>query len=978
MPGFFKYGMQGAIPGTQNYAIIKRDTNGDFLLSYAIELNHDNAYGGNTVNIVDTWDNDIKFESFDGIFEFQRNTTTEIVSPWSGAIPIVTNPTPNSMNVSINVPNDKAVVFYYTLRLPVNDASTKIYSNKATVLETGEESYANSAIYLSQAFAGRIKKTVDKSEMYVGDKLVYTFNLSFDVPVPPALFQFKDQIDSRLRVDNIIVSSGLVNKSTGNSIIIEGTNIIDSTPRKIIIETTLLNEGNNDLITNTGYIGTEHTNSVATKILQKNGEVIATKSVTDENGNNIADKGEKLTYTITLENSSLNDAIDVNIKDSLLLSLPKNGITFTNPLISGSHTYKTNSYGDYVIDKVAKGEKVTLIYSVTLPTDSKNYGAIGRYLINVVTSNRTNPIQPTDPTNPNEICLLNKTCTITPTQSEYMKDKLVIEKSVNKSEVKLGDMLEYTITAINISNDNIDEPIIGDKLPSSINYIGGSSMYIHYDIGGNIISQGEIDPSIYENYLVYDFNMLLMPGQRIVIKYKASVGVGVIIGEKYTNYAIATETNDENTNTGDQIKDDINEKIEKLKLTEEKVVSNIGEATVRVVEDKEFDNIPIIGKVFHDRDGDGYQDEAIARGVKVTLAQKNSNPLTVETSGKTLVITDSMNPIYIGKMEGITGSSKLAGEGNKVVIRRIVDSNTVGNINVTTSEGTNITLKADGSTLRLNKGKVAKGNNSQNIAISRKIISDQEMTVENEVVKETKVIKNIVSPVHFDSGKSEIKGDYIEKLDEALRGLKGKENVRIAVIGYTDSQPLSEALKKKYKDNNELSEERAQQVADYLAKQLNLSSDSMEVEGRGESDPVVPNVPSYGEQTRPNRRTEIEIRYDEIVESNKPVGSKTIIKGYMEEITIKNLGLQEEGIPGVRLITPEGQIIETDQYGRYHIPRIENIPEMGRNVIIKVDAITLPKGSRFTTENPRVKWVTPYLINDFNFGVQYNEDKMFR
>ena len=347
--------------------------------------------------------------------------------------------------------------------------------------------------------------------------------------------------------------------------------------------------------------------------------------------------------------------------------------------------------------------------------------------------------------------------------------------------------------------------------------------------------------------------------------------------------------------------------------------------------------------------------------------------MTVETSGKTLVITDSMNPIYIGKMEGITGSSKLAGEGNKVVIRRIVDSNTVGNINVTTSEGTNITLKADGSTLRLNKGKVAKGNNSQNIAISRKIISDQEMTVENEVVKETKVIKNIVSPVHFDSGKSEIKGDYIEKLDEALRGLKGKENVRIAVIGYTDSQPLSEALKKKYKDNNELSEERAQQVADYLAKQLNLSSDSMEVEGRGESDPVVPNVPGYGEATRANRRTEIEIRYDEVVK-NKVATQKVKVKGYMEEITIKNLGLQEEGIPGVRLITPEGQIIETDQYGRYHIPRVENIGEKGRNVIVKVDSITLPKGSIFTTENPRVKWVTPYLINDFNFGVQFKED----
>ena len=247
------------------------------------------------------------------------------------------------------------------------------------------------------------------------------------------------------------------------------------------------------------------------------------------------------------------------------------------------------------------------------------------------------------------------------------------------------------------------------------------------------------------------------------------------------------------------------------------------------------------------------------------------------------------------------------------------------------------------------------------------------MIVENEVVKETKVMKNIVSPVNFDSGKAEIKGDYIYKLDEALKGLKGKENVRIVAIGYTDSQPLSEETKKKYKDNNELSEDRAQQVADYLAKELNLSPDSIEVEGRGESDPIVPNVPSYGEQTKLNRRTEIEIRYDEIVEINKPT-SKTTLKGYMEEITIKNLGLQEEGIPGVRLITPEGQIIETDQYGRYHIPRIENIPEKGRNVIIKVDSITLPKGSRFTTENPRTKWVTPYLINDFNFGVKYKED----
>ncbi len=41
---------------------------------------------------------------------------------------------------------------------------------------------------------------------------------------------------------------------------------------------------------------------------------------------------------------------------------------------------------------------------------------------------------------------------------------------------------------------------------------------------------------------------------------------------------------------------------------------------------------------------------------------------------------------------------------------------------------------------------------------------------------------------------------------------------------------------------------------------------------------------------------------------------------YLWEIIIENIGLYEDGIPGVRLLTVEGIIIETDQYGRYHVP----------------------------------------------------------
>ena len=50
------------------------------------------------------------------------------------------------------------------------------------------------------------------------------------------------------------------------------------------------------------------------------------------------------------------------------------------------------------------------------------------------------------------------------------------------------------------------------------------------------------------------------------------------------------------------------------------------------------------------------------------------------------------------------------------------------------------------------------------------------------------------------------------------------------------------------------------------------------------------------------------------------------------EVFILNNGIQEEGLPGVRLATPEGIVVETDRFGRYHVPPV---PEtLGKNYII--------------------------------------------
>ncbi|WP_442784362.1 DUF7507 domain-containing protein [Cocleimonas sp. KMM 6896] len=89
------------------------------------------------------------------------------------------------------------------------------------------------------------------------------------------------------------------------------------------------------------------------------------------------------------------------------------------------------------------------------------------------------------------------------------------------------------------------------------------------------------------------------------------------------------------------------------------------------------------------------------------------------------------------------------------------------------------------------------------------------------------------------------------------------------------------------------------------------------------------------------------------------------------EITITNHGIYEEGIPGVRLATVGGLLIETDGYGRYHIPDVDGgRRSWGKNIIIKVDTATLPTGSRFTTENPRVLRLTSTALNKINFGIK--------
>ncbi|MEG3791817.1 OmpA family protein [Lysobacter sp. CCNWLW3] len=97
--------------------------------------------------------------------------------------------------------------------------------------------------------------------------------------------------------------------------------------------------------------------------------------------------------------------------------------------------------------------------------------------------------------------------------------------------------------------------------------------------------------------------------------------------------------------------------------------------------------------------------------------------------------------------------------------------------------------------------------------------------------------------------------------------------------------------------------------------------------------------------------------------------------GYVVDYVIGNAGIDERGIPGVRIASVDGLLVETDQYGRYHLAGIPGGAwARGRNFILKADPSTLPAGTALTTDNPLIRRITPGLPVRFDFGAKLPDE----
>jgi len=104
----------------------------------------------------------------------------------------------------------------------------------------------------------------------------------------------------------------------------------------------------------------------------------------------------------------------------------------------------------------------------------------------------------------------------------------------------------------------------------------------------------------------------------------------------------------------------------------------------------------------------------------------------------------------------------------------------------------------------------------------------------------------------FDSGKAQLKNTTSAELDHILSVLQSKySGKQIDVVGHTDTDPIK---KSPWKDNWELSAERALSVARYLIKR-GIPEDRIRAIGCGAARPIASNATASGKAR--NRRVEI-------------------------------------------------------------------------------------------------------------------------
>lgn len=279
------------------------------------------------------------------------------------------------------------------------------------------------------------------------------------------------------------------------------------------------------------------------------------------------------------------------------------------------------------------------------------------------------------------------------------KPLITIEKEAGVRETSIGKFVPYSLVVTNNENQPIKSLYIKDILPAGFKYEEDSLQIVK-----NGEKVGTIEVNYKENTIIIGpFD--LESRQQMEVVYLTKVSLGAVRGV-YKNTVFVVNN-------------------------AQRLVSNEDTASVNVVEDPLFETTTVIGKVFHDRDGDGIQDDSRATGIVVTQTIPESNYIPNSTffviDGIKKGIPDKGIPLTKGIQIKDTLYGRMSERDNLFkskleIYVGLKNISNIGDIRVTTSEGTDITLTKDNKVKQNHKGLKAKGMVSQNIVIKREFL----------------------------------------------------------------------------------------------------------------------------------------------------------------------------------------------------------------------------------------------------------------
>lgn len=404
-------------------------------------------------------------------------------------------------------------------------------------------------------------------------KEIITNSLTFGVS-GNKLKSFNSWIISKSESQNLVISKA---NDLSNTDVDEVVNI----PPKGIVTykvTAIVNpELSGDIIVESDVLDSSNKEEFKNSVTFIPPEAILSLSKTSDK-DSYGDEDEFIIYTLSIENKGIGNASGIEVSDLISSLKGKNG----NPLFT-DWTVTVKENGTIANESILVKDNQDINNSLNLRSDGQNKivytitGKINKGIDDTITNIFTakNP-------------LTGKIDTASVTN--YIKKipdnegELKVIKRALKKDIKIGEAVEYEVIVENNNESRFINVVLKDLIPPGFKYVKGTTELVESGADG-ILNTSDDLASISEPVLGNGLNfpsITMEPFTKFRVRYLLKPSIGVTFG-KYKNQAYMTLNGNK--------------------------ISNTATATVSIIGDSLLDTASIIGKVFFDENGDGYQNE---------------------------------------------------------------------------------------------------------------------------------------------------------------------------------------------------------------------------------------------------------------------------------------------------------------------------------------------------------------------------------